>query len=45
MKDKEKQIMEMAEKIIDLIKTFCPDKKFIETISHIISERFGVEKE
>jgi hypothetical protein len=34
---------EAAEKIIDLIKTFCPDKKFIETISHIISERFGVE--
>lgn len=34
---------ETAEKIIDIIKTFCPDKKFIETITHIIVERFGVE--
>lgn len=34
---------ETVEKIIDLIKTFCPDKKFIEIITRIISERFGVE--
>ena len=34
---------ETAEKIIDLIKTFCPDKKFVEVITRIISERFGVE--
>lgn len=34
---------ETAEKIIDLIKTFCPDKKFKEIITHIISERLGVE--
>ena len=34
---------ETAEKIIDLIKTFCPDKKFIEIITHIIRDRCGVE--
>lgn len=34
---------ETAEKILDLIKTFCPNKKFIEIISHIIAERFGVK--
>ena len=34
---------ETAEKIIDLIKTFCPDKKFIETITQIIRERCSVE--
>lgn len=34
---------ETAEKIIDLIKAFCPDKKFVEVITHIISERLGVE--
>ena len=34
---------ETAEKIIQLIKTFCPDKKFIEVITRIISERLGVE--
>jgi hypothetical protein len=34
---------ETAEKIICLIKTFCPDKNFIETITRIISERLGVE--
>lgn len=34
---------ETAEKIIDLIKTFCPDKKFVEVITRIIAERFGVE--
>lgn len=39
----EKGSKETAEKIIDLIKTFCPDKKFIEVITRIISERFGVE--
>ena len=34
---------ETAEKIIGLIKTFCPDKKFVEVITRIISERLGVE--
>ncbi len=34
---------ETAEKIIDLIKTFCPDKKFVEAITRIIAERLGVE--
>lgn len=38
-----KERKETAEKIICLIKTFCPDKNFIETITRIISERFGVE--
>jgi hypothetical protein len=35
---------ETAEKIIDLIKTFCSDKKFVEVITRIISERLGVEE-
>lgn len=39
----EKGSKETAEKIICLIKTFCPDKKFVEVITRIISERFGVE--
>ena len=34
---------ETANNIIDLIKTFCPDKKFVETITHIIQERYGAE--
>ena len=34
---------ETAEKIIDLIKAFCPDKKFVEVITRIISERLSVE--
>ena len=34
---------ETAEKIIDLIKTFCPDKKFIEIVKGVIKKQFGVE--
>lgn len=42
-KIREQAQKETAEKIIDLIKAFCPDKKFIEVITRIISERLGVE--
>ena len=40
----EKGSKETAEKIIDLIKTFYPDKKFVETITHIIRERFEIKE-
>ena len=40
LENKEK---ETAEKIIDIIKTFCPDKKFVEIIKRIIAERLGVD--